>query len=59
MKWEKGGEVEVISRIVREERNTNRQGDCVFSSRRRDTSLRCEWSSDVCSSDLACTERAD
>src|SRR5690242_21438526 len=26
-----------------------------FSSRRRHTILTCDWSSDVCSSDLACT----
>src|SRR5947207_7575011 len=27
---------------------------CVFSSRRRHTSSLCDWSSDVCSSDLEC-----
>src|SRR5260370_42580436 len=26
-----------------------------FSSRRRHTRFKCDWSSDVCSSDLACT----
>src|SRR5260370_32831042 len=29
-----------------------------FSSRRRHTRFKCDWSSDVCSSDLACTQRA-
>src|SRR5207237_3701014 len=29
---------------------------CFFSNRRRDTSFKCDWSSDVCSSDLAATE---
>src|SRR5690242_21012119 len=30
-----------------------------FSSRRRHTRLTCDWSSDVCSSDLATSRRAD
>src|SRR4029434_11328342 len=27
---------------------------CLFSSRRRHTRFKCDWSSDVCSSDLVC-----
>src|SRR5260221_3934745 len=31
----------------------------LFSSRRRHTRSLCDWSSDVCSSDLACDERRE
>src|SRR5256886_13301384 len=33
-------------------------GACFFSSRRRHTRFDCDWSSDVCSSDLLLTEYA-
>src|SRR5256886_8664131 len=32
---------------------------CFFSSRRRHTRFHCDWSSDVCSSDLSIQTRAD